>query len=268
MPDFSQLKDTHRFIWSQGDYPAVAQIIFPAAEALVEACAIGPGMRVLDVAAGDGNVAIAAARRGAQVIASDITPELVEAGRRRSESEGLNIEWREADAEDLPFGSEEFDVVTSAFGAMFAPRAAHTAGELMRVTKRGGKVGMTAWTPEGFIGQGFKLAAKYQPPPPEGADTAVSWGGEDTARARFEPHASRVETSRGVVPWRFESVDAWMAWSQENVPPTVVARKMLPPETFAEFSEENRTRASELNQATDGSFYVDAEYLLIVAAKP
>lgn len=267
MADFAQVKETQKFIWSQGDYPAVAEILWPSAEALVEACAVGPGMRVLDVAAGDGNVAIAAARRGAQVIASDITPELVDKGRARSEAEGLNIEWREADAEDLPFGSEEFDVVTSAFGAMFAPRAAHTARELMRVTKTGGKVGMTAWTPEGFIGQSFKAAAKYQPPPPEGADSHLSWGEEDAARSRFDPHASVVETSRGVVPWRFESVDAWLKWSQVHVPPVVVAKTMLPPDVFAEMEEENRARGEASNQATDGSFHVDGEYLLIVATK-
>jgi len=265
--DFGKVKDTHKFIWAQGDYPAVAQILWPSAEALVEACAVGPGMRVLDVAAGNGNVAIASARRGAQVIASDITPELVEKGRARSAQEGLNIEWREADAEDLPFGPEEFDVVTSAFGAMFAPRAAHTAGELMRVTKTGGKVGMTAWTPEGFTGQGFQIAAKYQPPPPEGADTAVSWGVEDNARARFEPHASSVEISRDVVPWRFDSVDAWIEWSEANTPPIVVAKSVLPPETFAQFQNENRARAEAMNQAADGSFHVDAEYLMVVATK-
>ncbi len=267
MTDFAQVKDTQKFIWAQGDYPAVAHILLPAAEALVEACAVGPGMRVLDVAAGNGNVAVTAARRGARVIASDITPELVEKGRERSEAEGLDIEWREADAEDLPFGSEEFDVVTSAFGAMFAPRAAHTAGELMRVAKRGGKVAMTAWTPEGFTGQGFEIAAKYQPPPPEGADTAISWGSEENARARFEPHASHIEFSRGVVPWRFDSVDAWLDWSRTYAPPMVVAKTMLPPETFAEFERENRARAEAANQATDGSFHVDAEYLLIVATK-
>ena len=267
MAEFEQVKEVQKFIWSQGDYPAVAEILVPAAEALVEVCAIGPGMRVLDVAAGNGNVAIAAARRGAQVIASDITPELVEKGRSRSEAEGLNIEWREADAEDLPFSAEGFDVVTSAFGAMFAPRAAHTAGELMRVTKPGGKVGMTAWTPEGFIGQGFQLAAKYQPPPPEGADTAISWGVEENVRPRFEPHASNLTFARDAVPWKFESVDAWMQWSQEHVPPMVVARSMLPPEKFEEMEGENRARATEANQATDGSFYIDAEYLLIVATK-
>lgn len=267
MAEYEQVKEVQKFIWSQGDYPAVAEILVPAAEALVEACAVGPGMRVLDVAAGDGNVAIAAARRGAQVIASDITPELVEKGRERSEKEGLNIEWREADAEDLPFGSEEFDVVTSAFGAMFAPRAAHTAGELMRVTKPGGKVGMTAWTPEGFIGQGFQISAKYQPPPPEGADSAVSWGVEENVKQRFGPHASSVTCSRDVVPWKFGSVDEWMAWSQEHVPPMVVAKSMLPPEKFEEMEEEHRARAEEANLATDGSFHVDAEYLLIVATR-
>ena len=126
---------------------------------------------------------------------------------------------------------------------------------------------MTAWTPEGFTGQGFQLAAKYQPPPPEGADTAVSWGTEETATQRFEPHAGNITCARHVVPWRFDSIDAWMEWSQIHVPPMVVAKKMLPPETFAEMEEENRARAEESNQATDGSFHVDAEYLLIVATK-
>ena len=267
MSDVSEVKDRMRFVWAQGNYPEVAKFLAPAAEAIVEACVVGPGMRVLDVAAGDGNVAIAAAKRGAKVVATDITPELVEKGRARSQAEGLDIEWREADAEDLPFEDGEFDVVTSAFGAMFAPRAAHTAGELMRVAKAGGKVGFTAWSKEGHTGKSLAAAAKYMPPPPEGVDGPLSWGDEATARGRFEPHASSVDVTRGTVPWHFDSIDQWQEWGETNVPPFVVAKQLLPPETFAQFREENRALSEESNTATDGTVAVDSEYLLVVATK-
>ena len=267
MSEFSEVKDRMKYVFAQGNYPEVAKVLAPAAEAIVEACGVGPGMRVLDVAAGDGNVAIAAAKRGATVIASDLTPELVEKGRARSQAEGLDIEWREADAEDLPFGDGEFDVVTSAFGAMFAPRAAHTAGELLRVVKPGGKVGFTSWSRNGHTGKTFEISAKYMPPPPDGADTAVSWGDEDTVRARFEPHASNVEITTGTVPWRFDSVEEWEDWAETNVPPIVVAKQALPPETFARFREEQKALSEESNIATDGTVAVDSEYLLVVATK-
>ena len=267
MSDFSEVKDRMKFVWAQGDYPAVAEILMPAAEAMVDACGVRPGMRVLDVAAGDGNVAVAAARKGASVIASDLTPELIEKGKKRTQAEGLDIEWREADAEDLPFEDDGFDVVTSAFGAMFAPRAEHTAGELIRVAKPGGKVGFTAWTPEGIVGQSFAIGAKYMPPPPEGADSAVSWGDEATARDRFSKHARSVEVTRGVVPWRFESLEHWAEFNRTKTPPSVVAQMVLPPETYEEFARENLERARQWNKATDGSVDIEAEYLLVVATK-
>ena len=268
MSEIAEVKNRMKFVWSQGDYPKVAHLLEPAAEALVEACGVGEGTRVLDVAAGNGNVAIAAARRGAKVIASDITPELVEAGRARSQAEGLEIEWREADAEELPFEDGEFDVVTSAFGAMFAPRAAHTAGELLRVAKPGGPVGFTAWSKDGHTGKTLALSAKYMPPPPEGVDTVASWGDETTARERFEQHGAEVEITRGAVPWAFESIDALENWAMENVPPMVVAKQLLPPDVFEKFSQENRALTEESNTATDGSVYYESEYLLLVARKP
>lgn len=267
MSDFSEIKDRMKFVWAQGDYPAVAEILMPAAEAIVEACGVRPEMRVLDVAAGDGNVAVAAARKGASVIASDLTPELIEKGKERTKAEGLDIEWREADAEDLPFEDDEFDVVTSAFGAMFAPRAEHTAGELIRVTKPGGKVGFTAWTADGFIGQSFAIGAKYMPPPPEGADSAVSWGEEATARDRFSKYATAVEIQRGIVPWRFASLDEWVEVNRTKTPPAVVARMLLPPETYAEYARDSIEHAKRANKATDGSVDIEAEYLLLVATK-
>ena len=267
MSEIADVKNRMKFVWAQGDYPGVAQLLYPAAEAMVEACGVGEGMRVLDVAAGNGNVAIAAAKRGATVIASDITPELVEAGRARSQSEGFDIEWREADAEELPFEDGEFDVVTSAFGAMFAPRAAHTAGELLRVAKPGGKVGFTSWSKEGHTGKTFAISAKYMPPPPEGVDGPVSWGDEDTARERFEQHGAHVEITRGTVPWAFESIEALEQWATEKVPPMVVAKQLLPPDVFEKFSQENRELTKQSNTATDGSVYYESEYLLIVATK-
>ena len=268
MSEIDEVKNRMKFVWSQGDYPKVSRLLVPAAENMVETCGVGEGTRVLDVAAGDGNVAVAAAKRGAEVIATDITPELVEAGRARSRAEGLDIEWREADAEELPFEDGEFDVVTSAFGAMFAPRAVHTAGELLRCVKQGGKVGFTCWSKDGHTGKTLALSARYMPPPPEGVDTVASWGDEATARERFEQHGAGVEIARGGVPWAFESIDVLEQWALENVPPMVVAKQMLPPEVFEEFSKESRALTEESNTATDGSVYYESEYLLLVATKP
>ena len=267
MAGFDEIKERMKFVWAQGHYAEVAKILWPAAEAVVEVSGIGPGMRVLDVAAGNGNVAVAAARKGASVVASDITPELVEQGRARTEAEGLDVEWREADAEALPFEDESFDVVTSAFGAMFAPRAEHTARELIRVTKPGGKVALTAWTPDGAVGKTLEISAKYMPPPPEGADSPLSWGDEQTARARFEPIASSVECVEKAVPWRFTSIEEEREWAETNIPPIVVAKQLLPPETFEKFSAENQARVEEINTATDGTVAYDSEYLLTVATK-
>ena len=267
MSEITEVKNRMKFVWSHGDYPKVASLLIPAAEAMVEACGVGNGMRVLDVAAGNGNVAVAAARRGATVIASDITPELVEAGRVRSQAEGLDIEWREADAEELPFEDGEFDVVTSAFGAMFAPRAAHTAGELLRVAKAGGKVGFTSWSKDGHTGKTFAVSAKYMPPPPEGVDGPLSWGDEATASERFEQHGATVEVTRGVVPWAFESIDVLERWAMENIPPMVVAKQLLPPDVFERFTQDHRELTEESNTATDGSVYYESEYLLLVATK-
>lgn len=267
MAEFDDVKERMKFVWAQGHYAEVAKILWPAAEVIVEATGIGPGMRVLDVAAGNGNVAVAAARQGASVVASDITPELVVEGRARTEAEGLDVEWREADAEALPFEDESFDIVTSAFGAMFAPRAEHTARELIRVTKPGGKVALTAWTPDGAVGKALEISARYMPPPPEGVDSPLSWGDERTARSRFSPIASDVNCVEKSVPWRFASLEEDRVWSETNIPPIVVAKQLLPPETYEKFAAENQARVQELNTATDGSVAYDSEYLLTVATK-
>jgi SAM-dependent methyltransferase len=196
MSDFSdlELKERHRRMWASGDYPQMVDtFLLPLGRRLVTACGIKPGMKILDVAAGTGNAAIPAAATGADVIASDLTPELFEAGRTRARSEGVKLEWVEADAENLPFEDESFDVVMSSIGAMFAPHHEKVADELVRVCRRGGTVGMLNWTPEGMIGDLFNIMRPFAPPPPPGAQPPPLWGSESHLRELF---GQRVEWRR------------------------------------------------------------------------
>ena len=182
----TELKARHRAMWASGDYPSMVEtFLLPLGPRLVAACDIGSGMSVLDVAAGTGNASLPAAQQGARVTASDLTPELLEAGRRRAEAEGLELEWVEADAERLPFEDESFDVVISSIGAMFAPHHQDVADELVRVCRRGGTIGMLNWTPEGMIGALFRTMGPFAPPPPPGAQPPPLWGSEDHVRELF-----------------------------------------------------------------------------------
>ena len=184
-PD-SELKARHRAMWASGDYPSMVEtFLLPLGPRLVDACGIGQGMRVLDVAAGTGNASIVAAQRGASVTASDLTPELLDAGRARAESEGVELEWVEADAENLPFEDASYDVVMSSIGAMFAPHHQDVADELVRVCRPGGTIGLLSWTPEGMIGALFRTMGPYAPPPPPGAQPPPLWGSEDHLRELF-----------------------------------------------------------------------------------
>jgi SAM-dependent methyltransferase len=166
-------------MWASGDYPSMVEtFLLPLGRRLVDASDIRSGQRVLDIAAGTGNASIPAARRGADVVASDLTPELFDAGRARAEAAGVDLEWVAADAEDLPFEDASFDVVMSAIGAMFAPRHEAVADELVRVCKPGGTIGLLSWTPEGQIGALFRAMGPYAPPPPPGARPPPLWGSE------------------------------------------------------------------------------------------
>src|ERR671913_910898 len=190
----SELKARHRKMWASGDYPSMVEtFLLPLGPRLVDALGIGADMTVLDVAAGTGNASIPAAQRGAKVTASDLTPELFDAGRRRAEAEGVELDWVEADAENLPFGDESFDVVMSSIGVMFAPHHQQAADELVRVCRPGGKIGLLSWTPEGMIGALFKLMGPFAPPPPPGAQPPPLWGGEAHLR---ELLGDRVELDR------------------------------------------------------------------------
>jgi SAM-dependent methyltransferase len=195
--DHSQVAAKHRAMWASGDYAKlVAELVSPLGPLLVQATGTGPGDRVLDVAAGTGNVSIPAAQTGASVIASDLCPELMEQGRKVAAERGVDLEWREANAHELPFGDDEFDVVMSCIGVMFAPFHQLAAGELVRVCKPGGRIGLISWTPEGHLGQLWAAMKPYAPAPPPGAQPPPLWGQEDHVRALLGDRVTEVVTER------------------------------------------------------------------------
>src|SRR4051794_37187911 len=252
-------------MWGLGDYRELSQALRPAADALADACAVSAGQEVLDVAAGDGNFAVACAREGAGVVASDLSPGMVERGRARSEQDGFDIEWVEADVEDLPFEDGRFDCVGSVFGAMIAPRPRVVAEELFRVVRPGGTVGMTAWTPRGFSAELFRLGRSYAPP---SGDQPLSdeWSDENSVRERFDGLAARFDIEIRTLPWRFESPEEMVSTMGTSAPPWVAAKQNLPPERWESLS----TAARELAERWAGNarpIEVENEYALIVARK-
>src|SRR5918992_2375067 len=214
-------------MWASGDYPSMVEtFLLPLGPRLVEACGIGPGMRVLDVAAGTGNASLPAAERGAGVTASDLTPELLEAGRRRAEAAGLELEWVEADAENLPFEDGSFDVVMSAIGAMFAPHHQDVADELVRVCRPGGTIGLLSWTPEGMLGALFKTMGPFAPPPPPGAQPPPLWGGEDHVKELFGDRVDFRTLERDVLDiTAFARPEDYADHFRQRYGPTIAARK-------------------------------------------
>jgi ubiquinone/menaquinone biosynthesis C-methylase UbiE len=263
--DLAKVKERQRFAWGLGEYSPLSRLLRPAAEALRDACAVSAGQEVLDVAAGDGNFALLAAREGATVVASDLSPGMVERGRARSESEGYAIEWMEADAEELPFEDGRFDCVGSVFGAMIAPRPRRVAEEMFRVTRPGGTVGMTAWTPESALVKLFSVARRYQPIPPD-MPSMEEWGNEETARERFDGLAGRVELERRSLAYEAESLDAMDAMLAA-APMSMAMRQSLDADTYEKLTAEQRQVAESLIEG-HGPVRMDAEYLLIVARKP
>jgi len=195
-----QLKQRHKAMWASGDYPSMVEtFLLPLGPVLPDACQVGGDHRVLDFAAGTGNASIHAAQRGATVVASDLTPELLDAGRARAAAAGVELEWAEADAENLPFGDEEFDVVMSCIGAMFAPHHQDVADELVRMCRPGGKIGLLSWTPEGLIGALFRTMGPFAPPPPPGAQPPPLWGSEEHLRGLFGDRVQLATSERRVL---------------------------------------------------------------------
>ena len=264
--DAAKIKDRHRTIWGLGDYATLSELLRPAAVALADACAVSAGQEVLDVAAGDGNFALVCAAEGASVVASDLSPGMVARGRARTEAEGFDIEWVEADAEDLPFDDARFDCVGSVFGAMIAPRPEVVARELLRVVRPGGTVGMTAWVPGGFSAELFGVTRRYVPPPPD-LPASEEWAREGVAEQRFDGLASSVVTERRSMTWRAESPEAAAAAMDRSAPPQVAARHALAAEDYESLTRDGLELMRKWNRATDGTFEVENEYLLIVARK-
>jgi SAM-dependent methyltransferase len=269
MIDDATLKARHRAMWALGDYAAVAtEVIAELGPTLVEAVAVEAGERLLDVATGSGNVALPAARVGARVTASDLTPELLEVGRRQSSAEGLEIAWETGDAEALPYADHTFDVTTSCVGVMFAPHHQPAADELVRVTRRGGRIGLIAWTPAGFIGQMFATMKPYAPPPPPGASPAPLWGDEGHVRGLLSDRVRDLRAGRRQLRvTHFATAEAFRDYFKINYGPTIAVYRSLAdqPDRQAELDHDLAELGRRFGTVRDGVMIMDWEYLLVTA---
>lgn len=255
-------------MWALGDYPAVARDVIPGLGAvLVDACRVKPGDSVLDIAAGPGNAAIPAALAGANVVACDLTPELLQAGRQQAAQQSAVLDWRQADAEALPFADGEFDTVLSCVGAMFAPNHRACADEMVRVCRPGGTIGLINWTPEGFVGQMFTAMKPYAPPPPPGTQPPPLWGREDHVQALLGHQVTDLTVSRQTVTVDcFASPAAFRDYFKANYGPTVAAYRVIAgdPGQVAALDRDLDELARRHGRGT-GSTVMDWEYLLITA---
>jgi SAM-dependent methyltransferase len=262
------LKAAHRAMWGLGDYPAVARdVISSLGPVLVAACAIGPGDRVLDVAAGSGNAAIPAALAGADVVASDLSPELLDAGRRDAERRQATLQWQEADAEALPFDDDGFDVVMSCVGVMFAPHHQPTADELVRVCRPGGTIGLVNWTPDGFIGRMFSAMKPYAAPPPPGAQPGPLWGVEDHVRDLLGDRVIDVLANRQVLRVDcFDSPEAFRDFFKACYGPTIAVYRRIADDP-AKVAALDAALADLARDAIGSDSGMTWEYLLVTATK-
>jgi ubiquinone/menaquinone biosynthesis C-methylase UbiE len=262
------LKAKHRAMWALGDYPTLASEIIPNLGAvLVDACGVGPGDRVLDVAAGAGNAAIPAALSGATVVACDLTPELLEAGRRLAAQRGAEVQWEQADAEELPYADAEFDTVLSCVGVMFAPHHQSGADELVRVCRPGGTIGLLSWTPEGFIGQMFAAMKPYAPPPPPGAQPPPLWGDEQHVRTLLGPRVTDISARRQTVRVdRFPTPQSFMDYFKSHYGPTIATYRAIAdsPDKTAALDDALVELARRSDHGAGGTV-MDREYLLFTA---
>ena len=266
----AELKARHRAMWASGDYPSMVEtFLTPLGPRLVDACEIGTGVRVLDVAAGTGNASIPAAERGAEVTASDLTPELLEAGRARAEAAGVALDWAEADAENLPFGDSSFDVVISAIGVMFAPHHRAAADELVRVCRPGGEIGLLSWTPDGMLGALFATMKPFAPPPPPGAQPPPLWGGEEHLRELFGDRVEFGTLKRDVLEiTAFERPGDYAEHFKQRYGPTIAARANAAKEgREEEFDAALDQFCDEWNRGSADAARFEMEYLVAVGKR-
>lgn len=268
-PD-QELKARHRTMWASGDYPSMVEtFLLPLGPRLVEACGIEPGTKVLDIAAGTGNASIPAAKHGADVTASDLTPELLEAGRASAEADDVQLEWVEADAENLPFEDGSFDVVMSSIGVMFAPNHGRAADEMVRVARPGATVGLLSWTPEGMIGALFRTMGPFMPPPAPGAQPPPMWGGEEHLRELFGERVELREVERDVLEVSaFERPGDYADHFRARYGPTIAARANAERSGRAdEFDEALYGFCEEWNRGEAEDARFEMEYLVTVGSR-
>ena len=264
--DLEALKMRQQGAWSSGDYAIVGATLQIVGEELCEALDLHAGQKVLDVAAGNGNVTLAAARRWCDVVSTDYVPSLLERGRSRAAADGLSIEFKEADAEALPFADGSFDVVVSTFGVMFTPDQDKAAAELLRVCRSGGRIGLANWTPEGFIGQLFKTLGKYLPPP-AGARSPALWGTRARLTEMFGPSALAIKTVPRNFMFRYRSPEHFLEIFKNYYGPMLKAFAALDAINQQGLRNDLLELVGRMNRADDGTMIVPGEYLEIVITR-
>jgi len=264
--DLKALKSRQQATWSSGDYAVIGTTLQIVGEELCEALDVRSGQKVLDVAAGNGNASLAAARRWCNVVATDYVPALLERARERATAERLDIEFREADAEALPFPDRTFDVVLSTFGVMFTPDQERAAAEMLRVCKPGGKIGLANWTPAGFIGQIFKTIGKHASPP-AGAKSPALWGTPARIAELFEPRMASVASWQRNFVFRYRSPEHWLEVFKTFYGPVLKTFAALQPGAQAALERDVLAVIEQFNRSGDGSMVVPSEYLEIVITR-
>ena len=266
LPDLSAVKTRQQGAWSSGDYATVGTTLQIVGETLCEALDLRAGQKVLDVAAGNGNVTLAAARRWCEVVSTDYVPALLERGRERAAAERLAIEFREADAEALPFADASFDAVVSTFGVMFTADQDKAAAELVRVCKPGGKIGLANWTPDGFIGQLFKTIGKYMPPP-AGVKSPALWGTGARITEFFGAQASSIQLEQRDFVFRYRSAQHWLDVFKSYYGPLLKTFGALDPETRTALTDDLFELIKRFNRSGDKTMVVPSEYLEVVVTR-
>jgi ubiquinone/menaquinone biosynthesis C-methylase UbiE len=264
-PNHAAIKTKQRATWGAGDYGRVGVTLQITGESLCEAMDLRSGQSVLDVAAGNGNASLAAARRFCKVVSTDYVPALLEQSRVRAAAENLAIEYQEADAEDLPFGEQSFDNVISTFGAMFTPDQGKAAAELLRVCKRGGKIGLANWTPQSFIGQVFQTVGGHLPAP-AGLDSPAAWGTEAFLQRHFGPQVARIEVTTRQFHFRYHSPSHWLDIFGTYYGPTLKAIEALG-ERSGLLRDDLLELIGRCNRAGDGTMVVPSDYLEVVITR-
>ena len=265
-PDYAAIKQRQQATWASGDFAVIGVTLQIVGESLAEAADIQAGERVLDVAAGNGNATLAAARRFAEVTATDYVPALLDKGRVRAAAEGLSVNFQTADAEELPFADGSFDVAISTFGAMFTPDHTRPAREMLRVIRNGGRVALANWTPEGFIGQLFKVIGAYIPAP-AGLKSPALWGTEPHIVELFGTRAADIRTARRHFNFRYRSAAHWLQIFRDYYGPTHKAFAALDPAGQNALEQDILALLGRCNTAGPGSLVVPAEYLEVVITK-